>query len=85
MDGGPSLEDEEHWVIHRDPPSFEEQSPAVEILETGIKVIDSPGALCKGRQDRTFRRCRCRKDRADPGIDFKISLQNTAATLFLLE
>ncbi len=27
-------------TIYRKPPSFEEQSPAVEILETGIKVID---------------------------------------------
>ena len=33
-------EDSEHWVIHRKAPSFEEQSPAVEVLETGIKVID---------------------------------------------
>ncbi|MBQ8851684.1 MAG: F0F1 ATP synthase subunit beta, partial [Oscillibacter sp.] len=30
----------ERWPIHRKAPSFEEQSPAVEILETGIKVID---------------------------------------------
>lgn len=29
-----------HWPIHRKAPSFEEQSPTVEILETGIKVID---------------------------------------------
>ncbi len=28
------------WSIHRKPPAFDEQSPAVEILETGIKVID---------------------------------------------
>lgn len=35
-----SLENEEHWSIHRRPPSFEEQSSKVEILETGIKVID---------------------------------------------
>ena len=28
------------WEIHRKAPSFEEQSPAIEILETGIKVID---------------------------------------------
>ncbi|MFM1534547.1 F0F1 ATP synthase subunit beta [Helcococcus ovis] len=28
------------WLIHRDAPKFEDQSPAVEILETGIKVID---------------------------------------------
>ena len=40
IDGGEGLESEEHWVIHREPPTFEEQSPVVEILETGIKVID---------------------------------------------
>ncbi len=38
----------EKWVIHRDPPSFEEQSPAVEILETGIKVIDLLAPYAKG-------------------------------------
>ena len=35
IDGGESLEKEQHWVIHRDPPTFEEQSPVVEILEFG--------------------------------------------------
>ncbi len=35
-----SLDKEEHWSIHRNPPSFEDQSSEVEILETGIKVID---------------------------------------------
>ena len=34
------LDKEEHWAIHRKPPTFEEQSANVEILETGIKVID---------------------------------------------
>ena len=38
IDGGSQPEGEK-WVIHRDPPSFEEQSPAVEILETGIKAV----------------------------------------------
>ena len=40
IDNGEQLDNAEHWVIHRDPPSFEEQSPVVEILETGIKVVD---------------------------------------------
>lgn len=40
IDGKGSLDDEEHWPIHRKPPTFEEQSGNVEILETGIKVID---------------------------------------------
>lgn len=48
IDGGESLENEEHWEIHRDPPSFEEQSPGVEILETGIKAIDLLAPYAKG-------------------------------------
>ena len=35
-----SLDNEEHWSIHRKAPGFDEQSQEVEILETGIKVID---------------------------------------------
>ena len=48
VDGGEQLDDAPHWVIHRDPPSFEEQNPAVEILETGIKVIDLLAPYAKG-------------------------------------
>lgn len=33
-------EDVEKWPIHRKPPRFADQRPVVEILETGIKVID---------------------------------------------
>ncbi len=40
IDGGESLDSEEHWPIHRSAPSFEDQASEVEILETGIKVID---------------------------------------------
>ena len=41
IDGGEPLPVETpRKSIYRDPPSFEDQSPAVEILETGIKVID---------------------------------------------
>ena len=40
--------DAERWEIHRQPPTFEEQSPAVEILETGIKVIDLLAPYAKG-------------------------------------
>ena len=41
IDGGDAIPaDKERWNIHRKAPSFDEQSPAVEILETGIKVID---------------------------------------------
>jgi F-type H+-transporting ATPase subunit beta len=34
------VEASEHWPIHREAPSFEEQSTEVEMFETGIKVID---------------------------------------------
>ncbi|MBR2696025.1 MAG: F0F1 ATP synthase subunit beta [Parasporobacterium sp.] len=41
IDGGEQVpENEERWSIHRKAPNFEEQKPSVEILETGIKVID---------------------------------------------
>jgi F-type H+-transporting ATPase subunit beta len=39
---------EDYWPIHRPPPSFEDQSPASEILETGIKVIDFICPFAKG-------------------------------------
>ena len=48
IDGGESLEGEQKWVIHRDPPSFEDQSPVAEMLETGIKVIDLLAPYAKG-------------------------------------
>ena len=48
IDKGEQLHDVKHWVIHRDPPTFEEQSPVVEILETGIKVIDLLAPYAKG-------------------------------------
>ena len=40
IDGKGSVDDVPHWPIHRKAPSFAEQKPATEILETGIKVID---------------------------------------------
>ena len=48
IDGGEDLEKEPHWSIHREPPAFEEQNPVVEILETGIKVIDLLAPYAKG-------------------------------------
>lgn len=48
IDNKEEITDCEKWVIHRDPPSFEEQSPVVEILETGIKVIDLLAPYAKG-------------------------------------
>ncbi len=48
IDNGPSLEHGEHWSIHREAPPLSEQSPVVEILETGIKVIDLLAPYSKG-------------------------------------
>ncbi|MBQ3794998.1 MAG: F0F1 ATP synthase subunit beta [Butyrivibrio sp.] len=38
----------EKWVIHRDAPKLVDQSPVVEVLETGIKVIDLLAPYAKG-------------------------------------
>ncbi len=48
IDDGKAIEDGPKWVIHRDPPAFDEQSPVAEILETGIKVIDLLAPYAKG-------------------------------------
>ena len=48
IDGGEPVQGEEQWSVHRAAPSFENQSPVVEILETGIKVIDLLAPYAKG-------------------------------------
>ena len=48
IDGKEQPDAEEKWEIHREPPTFEEQNPAEEILETGIKVIDLLAPYAKG-------------------------------------
>jgi F-type H+-transporting ATPase subunit beta len=40
--------DVERWQIHRDPPTFRDLSPKIEIFETGIKVIDLIAPYVKG-------------------------------------
>ncbi len=40
IDNKPAVEGSEQWPIHRPAPAYDEQQPATEILETGIKVID---------------------------------------------
>ena len=49
IDGGEQLpESTERWQIHRKAPSFSDQNPSVEQLETGIKVIDLLEPYAKG-------------------------------------
>ena len=48
IDNKPAVEGDARWPIHRPAPSYEEQQPATEILETGIKVIDLICPYAKG-------------------------------------
>ena len=48
VDNKPAPKCEERWAIHREAPSYEEQTAANEILETGIKVIDLICPYLKG-------------------------------------
>ena len=48
IDDAGEVKTEEKWPIHRPAPSFRDQSPVVEILETGIKVIDLLAPYAKG-------------------------------------
>ena len=48
VDNKPEPEYEERWAIHREAPSYEEQTASNEVLETGIKVIDLICPYLKG-------------------------------------
>jgi len=48
IDGGEEVVTEKKYPIHRDAPAFVDQSTKVEILETGIKVIDLICPILKG-------------------------------------
>ncbi len=48
VDNQPAPETQERWPIHRPAPSFEDQVPATEIFETGIKVVDLICPYAKG-------------------------------------
>ena len=49
IDGGESIPDSvTRWNIHRPAPEFKDQNVAVEILETGIKVVDLLEPYAKG-------------------------------------
>ena len=48
IDDGQQVENAERWPIHRNAPDYDEQEPATEILETGIKVVDLICPYAKG-------------------------------------
>ena len=48
IDDAGDFEAKNSWSIHREPPSFEEQSTKTEVFETGIKVVDLLAPYSKG-------------------------------------
>ena len=48
IDEKPAPNTQERWPIHRPAPSYDEQEPATQILETGIKVVDLICPYAKG-------------------------------------
>ena len=48
VDNGPDPNAKERWAIHRAAPAYEDQVPATEIFETGIKVVDLICPYAKG-------------------------------------
>ena len=48
LDNMGEVEAEERWPIHREPPAFEEQENSIDMLETGIKVIDLVAPFTRG-------------------------------------
>ena len=54
VDQKPAVESKAKWSIHRDAPEFKEQDTKMEMLETGIKVIDLLEPYLKGGKTGLF-------------------------------
>jgi F-type H+-transporting ATPase subunit beta len=54
VDKKPPVESKARWSIHRDAPAFDEQDTKMEMLETGIKVIDMLEPYLKGGKTGLF-------------------------------
>jgi F-type H+-transporting ATPase subunit beta len=54
VDKGPAIDVKRRYPIHREAPSFEEQSTRVEMFETGIKVVDLLEPYTKGGKTGLF-------------------------------
>lgn len=48
LDNLGEVKTEEYWPIHRLPPAFDEQETKIEVLETGLKVVDLVTPFTKG-------------------------------------
>ena len=48
VDKAGPVQADQKWPIHRDPPKYEDQASSIDILETGIKVIDLIMPISKG-------------------------------------
>ena len=48
VDEAGEVDAEERWAIHRDAPAYADQATTVELLETGIKVVDLICPFAKG-------------------------------------
>ena len=48
IDGKGAVKTDQRWSIHRQAPPFADQSPVVDIFETGIKVIDLLAPYARG-------------------------------------
>ncbi len=54
VDGGPPVESDTYYSIHRLAPPFEEQATSVEVFETGVKVLDLIAPFTKGGKTGIF-------------------------------
>jgi len=54
VDNKGPVNSKDHWPIHREAPSFEEQSTSIEMFETGIKVVDLLEPYTKGGKTGLF-------------------------------
>jgi F-type H+/Na+-transporting ATPase subunit beta len=77
-----SLQINERWPIHRDPPPFDELEPKVEMFETGIKVIDLIEPYVKGGKIGMFGGAGVGKTVVIQEMIYRVARQHGGASVF---
>src|SRR5438874_6051833 len=77
-----SVEADDYWPIHRPPPPFSELEPKVEMLETGIKVIDLLEPYVKGGKIGMFGGAGVGKTVIIQEMIYRIATQHGGVTVF---
>src|SRR5690606_30480575 len=82
IDQAGPVEAKVEYPIHRPAPAFEDQSTQIEVLETGIKVIDLIAPFTKGGKAGSFGGAGVRTTVVAPALSRSIAAERSGGSVF---